>query len=561
MKLLVSGGGQVNLSKRDFIGSGGEGSVYVKGDTAYKIYANSANMITTGKIDELKCINDPNVIKPLQVLRNSKKKPVGYTMRYVAGGVPICQFFTKAFKKRNGVEPGDVLDVVRNMQDGLGSIHAANVLVVDLNEMNLLVKDGKVCWIDVDSYQTEHYPATAIMDSIRDRHAGGKWSRETDWFSWGIVTFQLFMGIHPYKGKHPKVKGLSDRMRGNLSVFNSSVQVPKMVPDLSVIPASYRKWYRAVFEQGKRVPPPSDVGVVFMQMVPRQIASTDQLEVKELLEFDHEVIRYERAWNYDMAVTTSGAVCQTNGRGAPRPIPGDGHLGYTNAPKALYARMQGGEAVVHNLHSGVSIGRVPAHALMSYAGRFYCHYNDHISEIVVQDSPNAGRCWVTTRLSSNVMERATQLFEGVAIQNMLGSCYASVFPYSGISIQTHLIKLDGYKIVDAKYDHGVLIAVGVKNGKYDKFVYRYDVDHTQATLFWVDQDITYSGINFVVLDNGTCAHIDEEEDLVLFSSSLKNVDVKRIKDPVLGGDMRLFKSGGNVVFAKGKKIFKLSTRK
>ena len=32
------------------------------------------------------------------------------------------------------------------------------------------------------------------------------------WFAFAVVTFQLFTGIHPYKGKHPSVLDLDARM-------------------------------------------------------------------------------------------------------------------------------------------------------------------------------------------------------------------------------------------------------------------------------------------------------------------------------------------------------------
>ena len=57
------------------------------------------------------------------------------------------------------------------------------------------------------------------MDSVRDRHAAG-WNEGTDWFSFALVSFQMFVGIHPYKGKHPALKTLDERMAQNVSVLH-----------------------------------------------------------------------------------------------------------------------------------------------------------------------------------------------------------------------------------------------------------------------------------------------------------------------------------------------------
>ena len=48
----------------------------------------------------------------------------------------------------------------------------------------------------VDSYQTAHYPATAIMPSVRDWKVPlHDFSELSDWFSFAIVSFQVFLGF------------------------------------------------------------------------------------------------------------------------------------------------------------------------------------------------------------------------------------------------------------------------------------------------------------------------------------------------------------------------------
>ena len=45
MKVTVQGQGQVTLLQSDFVAAGGEGSIYCKGTTAYKIYADPKRML------------------------------------------------------------------------------------------------------------------------------------------------------------------------------------------------------------------------------------------------------------------------------------------------------------------------------------------------------------------------------------------------------------------------------------------------------------------------------------------------------------------------------------
>src|SRR5262245_34856578 len=83
MDVYIRGGGSVSLSQADFVAQGGEGSVYVKGSLAYKIYSDPQKMIPAAKLQELSALTAPNIIKPQDVLLNSRHTPVGYTMKRV----------------------------------------------------------------------------------------------------------------------------------------------------------------------------------------------------------------------------------------------------------------------------------------------------------------------------------------------------------------------------------------------------------------------------------------------------------------------------------------------
>ena len=130
----------IRLNKSDFIAQGGEGSVYVKNNLAYKIYHNPNNIVPLAKIDELSKIQDNNVIKPLDIIY-SKKRPIGYSMRYVEDTHPLCKLFTKAFKNRNKLSYTQVFDLVQSMRQSVQNVHDAKILIVDVNELNFLVSN------------------------------------------------------------------------------------------------------------------------------------------------------------------------------------------------------------------------------------------------------------------------------------------------------------------------------------------------------------------------------------------------------------------------------------
>ena len=80
-RYFVPSKGQLRLGKSEFKAQGGEGAVYVKGSSAYKIYTDPSRCITQAKIDELAALVQPNIIRPLELVIDGRNRPVGYSMR------------------------------------------------------------------------------------------------------------------------------------------------------------------------------------------------------------------------------------------------------------------------------------------------------------------------------------------------------------------------------------------------------------------------------------------------------------------------------------------------
>jgi hypothetical protein len=201
MKVFVKGTNKpIELTNADFLAQGGEGKIYVKGNKVFKICESLSKMIPEGKFTELSVLSDQHIIKPEEILVDAKDKNIGYTMKFIKDSYTLCQIFAKAFRLRNKIKH-DAVDLVQQMQKTIQHIHSHDILLVDGNEFNFLLDDKfkEVYFIDVNSYQTPHYPAMAIMDSIRDRHANNKFSKVTDWFSFAIVSFQMFIGIQSFR--------------------------------------------------------------------------------------------------------------------------------------------------------------------------------------------------------------------------------------------------------------------------------------------------------------------------------------------------------------------------
>ena len=562
-RYYIQGGGEVRLARSDFKAQGGEGSIYVKGGHAYKLYTDPRRAIPPAKIQELSALTLPNIIRPLELLLDAGNRAAGYSMRAVGRSYALCQLFPKAFRQRNNLTHETALRLVRRMQEGVSHVHSKGLLVVDLNEMNFLVAEdfAEVYFIDVDSYQTPSFPAAALMESVRDRHARG-FNAGSDWFSFAVVSFQTFVGIHPYKGNYPPMQGLADReqkldarMRANVSVLRPGVNVPASCLPFSVIPPAYLDWYRAVFDEGKRLPPPDDARPVVTPAVPapRGCAGSSLFEVKEVKEFDDEIV-----WHDGLATVTRASV-YFGGETFAKPR-ADALVVVTPRLRHLVAAyMDGGSPRLRDLTAGrdlpLSIG---GEELSLCGGSLYVKQGEHI--FAVEFLELGGDILPGVRAAANVMMKSTRLFEGLAIQNLLGTHYASILPAPGVCHQVRLPELDGYQLLDARLCRNVLLAVGARGGRYDRLVFRF-ADDFGSYDSRVVPDVSSTDINFTVLDSGVVLHLTDEGALELFSRCKGAPDIRTFDDPAVGADARLFHTGAQALVARGPKLYKFTMRR
>ena len=582
MKIKLEGSGkEIKLSKNNFLSGGGEGSVYVKGTTAFKLYHKPQKALSSDKRRELQFITASNVIVPDKFLYSPKGELLGYTMRYIPQSFLLCRLFTRTFKETNGVTQKMTIALVKAIQQTIKKIHQAGITVVDLNEMNILVTPDMVSpyFIDVDSYQTPGHPATAIMESIRDRQSPSDvFNEQTDWFAFAIMAFQLFIGIHPYKGKHPSVRGLDARMKQNLFVLDPDVTIPKMCYPLDSIPTRLRQWMTDLLQDGQRKAPPDDFSQSLFQPTPRQLPNTKSLKITQLFALPDPIVSCTEHFGRFFMTTKNGVY--TDDRE---------FLRFSDLPSVVSDRLQQGNPCIY---VGLTQQQRPVLALwhpqtapdsaskltlwdpdrseeiplscvvdeiMQYQGRFYLRSEDRILELILYETGSG--ILATAKRAGNILKKATRLFSGLALQHLLGSIYVSLFPNSGVCHQMRIDELAAHQIIDARFERQVLMIVGVKRGIYDRFVIRFNPGFTRYDVRKT-QDIVYSGLNFTVLHSGVCVHLTENEKLELFLNkeepSLNGGQIKIIGDPVIGGDMQLLNYSGGLAFFKGKNLSRLS---
>lgn len=559
MKIFVQNQGQIELTKRHFLSQGGEGQIYVKGKTAYKIYLDPSKVIPQGKIQELSALTLPNIIRPKLMLFEGKNIPIGYTMDFVKHTEPICKLFTKSFQQRNHINSKTLIDTCKNVQEIVEHCHSKNILIVDLNELNFLIdqKFFNVYAIDVNTYQTPHYPATAIMDNIRDRHTT-QFTEKSDWFSWGIIAFQILIGIHPYKGKyHKKIKGdkLDYRMTNNISVFDSNVTLPKVCHSLNTIPRALRKWFVYTFQRGERTIPPDNYEVVPV-ISPQYTTTIDskQLKVTKIFECNREILQL---YNYlgNRLVINNGWI---NHNGYISKIPKSTQIGYDPKNNRIVGvQFEHSLLTVWDIQNPIWKTQYMVDDWMISDGRIYFQQDQKIWEIEVDQI--LGKTYFSAKfVGMSVDTGHSQTHISVILQNLLGKWFASIFPHSGFCKQIRLNELDNYRVIDGKYEGGVLVIIALNNSsqQYDRFVTRFN-DKFQYDVR-IEKDVPYSGINFCVLqDKRICVLINEDEELEIFSSNYGTKSIRKIQDDSISMDMKLVSNGGFVEFFKDKNIFRM----
>jgi hypothetical protein len=148
------------------------------------------------------------------------------------------------------------------------------------------------------------------------------------------------------------------------------------------------------------------------------------------------------------------------------------------------------------------------------------------------------------------------MFEGIAIQSLLGAKYASIPAESRICHQVHLPELDRYQILEAKLDGRVLMVVGTEQGQYDKLIFRFAADFASYDLRIVAQ-CSSTNINFTVLDSGVVLHMTDEDNLEIFSRVKDAASIKVLQDPAIQGDIRLFHIGAQALIGRGSTLYKI----
>jgi len=559
--IYYSNGKKVILTDQDFVFKGGQARIYEKNNVAYKIYINQSDMIPEAKIQELQCLDDPRIVNPQNVLFDDRKKMVGFSMEWLGNScITICRLFTNTFREDNNVENDQVIKLVENIKAGTKSVHDKKCLIVDGNEMNYMVSKDFITphFIDVDCYKTPNFPPTAITPSIRD-WTTTKLSELTDWFAFAIITFQLFIGIHPFRGGHPDYskKDFEKRVRDCVSVFNSKVTYPPPTRDFNLIPSAYRDWYYDLFEKGRRKEPPllpGEAGVVQVEII--VIKSTDNFKIEQIKKFG-QTINYYHVLHGNEIAKTKGKIHFNEEEYNVTP---DVEFMLTIPElEPILVKIEDRRIKFHSL-TGLKIRNldIKCSDKMIVDNTLYLKSGGKLIEIAIDKFgdtlvPSINKGW-------DIGLKSSHLFSGLVYQNLLGKVYFAIPVPSKKSLMLSAIpELDEYKVVDVKHDNMVCIVTAAKDGVYTRFIIIFAPDYKSYKVRTIE-DINYSPINFVTLDNGVCIMINDDDTIEIFLNRIDKDSIKKIQDPQINSSMRLCKDGTRLLFFKENKLFSIKMK-
>ncbi|MEF8748944.1 MAG: hypothetical protein V5B31_14170 [Candidatus Accumulibacter propinquus] len=580
IRVVMPGKGEVMLRAQDHLATGGEGAVFQRAGMVYKLYLDPVAARARGmeeKIGLLAQLRHPCIVAPIDVLRDQQQALVGHYMP-AAPGVPLIELCTNAWRNANGFGDDQAAQLVENMRAAVTAAHALPALMVDGNETNWLANGVEPRVIDVDSWQIGRFPATAMMATIRDYH-GAQPSPAADWFAWGIVTFQVFMGIHPYKGSHPDFRrgDLEARMRANVSVFDPRTRLNAAVRHFAAIPAALRDWYADTFQRGLRGSPPSALQPRIAASAPRKYRAT--LGAMGRLQHEHVLtlpgtVRWIDADG--LAVIESEGRLQAYDLRHRQALDGLAPAtlqGIIGGRCCLLAHQRG--AILLEIAAGTisaqfipgpgdrpparpQIAALPLRAdrLLRLGRRVFAVSDAGASGLAEIRIEHLGeRLLLAIGQSWPVHARATRFFDGLAVWDCLGTPFILLPEGPSALLIDRAEVLRDYRLINAyARDRHAVVMHGLSRD--DGLLYRLRLRLGKAGYELIDATVVYeSELNVAVTARGVAVALFDDGEVTVWNTA--GDSEQRIADRAATRDLRLFALADGVYYLADREVFRL----
>ncbi len=537
MRVEIPGQTAILLNDAHFLARGGQASVYAQEGLAYKIFDDLDQVPSLERLRALKRLRHEQILGPLEPLYDEQGALLGFSMKLLSEAWTLCELFPLSFRRTQGLSPAQALALVLQLRELLSFIHLQGALIVDLNEMNVLVKHSldHLYLIDTDSWQLPGFPATALSESVRDRHSSS-FDEGTDWFAFAVVSFQLLTGIHPYRGRHPRLRSLDERMEAQVSVFDPEVKLPPSCLPFSLIPDDWRCWYEQLFEEGLRSPPPGTQASASHHLPPMPPAiAAPQIELEVMARYPESILKVLQGPQACLVLTEGGlylgdqqlstapsgaAVLGFDSQGAPLAL--ERTQLYTPAPRSLPLKL-----------SQVS----------GAEGALYGLCEDQLLALQIFKGAILPRRW------ARLLPRAARLWPGVALQAVGTSTWCWLLEARDVR-GFSLPELRAHRLMEARAERGALMVLGFSKGRYDRLLFRstrrgYDCE--------IQEDVAPEALEFVHLKSGVLVWRWEDQ-LILRSGRPGEAGERRFS---LNQPLSLWSGASGLLGSQGEILYRM----
>src|SRR3989344_9620503 len=567
-QVVLENRGQVVLRPTDHLATGGEGSVYRLNDTVVKVFIDPQKMKRddmTDKIHTLAKICHPWIHAPRGLVFDKHNQPIGYYGLYAPGeGLP--RFFTNDYRAQVGFGDDEASVLVDRMLEVVSIAHDNKATIVDGNEYGWIADYKKGSKpephiVDVDSWAIDRWKASVIMPSIIDHHTRG-FNSFSDWFSWGVVTFQLYTGIHPYKGllagfgKHD----FTTRMKKNASVFAPGVRLNRVVRDFSCIPSRLRDWYVDEFQHGKRSLPPSpfDTGVTATPSIVVQRVVVGQTTGS---------IKFDRLTNltvgeHILKVFFCGAALTKSNRLID--LETSKVIASSETPECEVVKTPAGWFIAErrlgktefyfsegNNHKELLNLNLVTSGIFRYQNRIFAVMKEGITELKLEKFATPilaiGTTW-------QALTSSTKWFDGVGIQDALGASYIIAPHGEGRLSYIRARELDGMRPVTARGGERFITVVAAdRKGELYRLEFTFDKEYVSYKL--TREEVDTPELVLAILPKGVVATIQKDCELKIFVPCATE---RLIADRTISTDEPFFAWGNIVVLVRGGNAWKIT---
>ncbi|MFH1430526.1 MAG: hypothetical protein ABIG71_03330 [Candidatus Uhrbacteria bacterium] len=277
-------GKRIRVSPKQAIGKGGEADVYDIGKgLALKIFKQPNHPDYQGQPIEQQGAKErinahqkklpafpkglpKHVIVPEVLAHNQKQRVIGYAMPLVSGAELLRRYGERSFRS-GGVPNSAVVDIFRDLHGTVHGTHAANVVIGDFNDLNVLVRGTDAWLIDADSFQFGPFPCrmftARFVDPLlcdpKQPHLmlAHPHNADSDWYAYAVMLMQSLLFVDPYGGVYrPKEKRQrcthDERPLKRITVFHPEVKYPKPAVPYGVLPDDLLQYFHLMFEKDKR---------------------------------------------------------------------------------------------------------------------------------------------------------------------------------------------------------------------------------------------------------------------------------------------------------------------